>query len=770
MTTSAGKGHARRRRGLAAAERVGAIIGDAIDEIGVRAQTRFARQAGLRGEPLAAVNVAELAAGDDPTPQVDPTGMFDDVIWVDAVKAAEDEIGGHVLDELHRVGVTARITQPFVQEIVAQHLAAIEAYGDEARRHVQETLTSAFRDGASVADTTDRLVAGSMRPRAAELVARTEMIAAGNGAAMVGARAAVGPGAKKTWLSTPDQRTRSSHRSADGQEVPVDQKFQVGAEQADYPGDPHLSLAERGNCFTGDTKVIPIGAPQLIYRHLWQGDLIEIQVGDDRLTGTPNHPVLTDLGWARLGDLQPGDYLVTYGYRVELVVGGVAGLELDVDRPPATFEEIYDLATLSGVATERIRSVAVDFHGDRPYSDVDVVSVERLLLDWIEPPANQLVDDLLLASADDLTRPLASRGSTSEFVIGSDHAANGLVGGLREALASVGAFAGHADPAGVRHSAESHARPSEETGDADPAPLRTVRDREHGFPGQVSLNQVRAVRRYRSTTHVYNLQTSTGIYSAGGIVAHNCRCTFYISDLGGEPGAPPPAAAAAPRPGFVGVDGDLAAAQPIVDHWLGLSAEERRMGGMGNPHDRGLISMAQQNGYAGLPRHVAKEADLPTPGKLKVRGPDGPYEIDNVKIYRGVSQAEHAADYKSGEYYAGEGIHGSGNYFSTDEKWVKQNYVDARGSKDAGDRAIVAALDEGSNLVDARWLDRQIHRGDLGDQLRSGWKGSAEALEEFMEDPGRVATSLGYDAMYVDRGDEAFVVVLNRAATTVVKS
>jgi hypothetical protein len=224
---------------VAAADVVGPVIGDAIDEIGHQAQTRFMAQARRR---------VSMAVGDLPTPEVDPTGMFDEALWAAAVADSEELIGEFVVDEMRRVGLTARIQQPFVAEIVAEHLAEIEAYGDEARLHVQTTLTDAFRDGASIDRTAKMLVAGDMRPRAAELVARTEMVSAGNGAAMIGARAAAGPRARKIWLATPDGRTRPEHREASGQEVPLDQLFEVGGEEADYPGAASLSLNMRGNC------------------------------------------------------------------------------------------------------------------------------------------------------------------------------------------------------------------------------------------------------------------------------------------------------------------------------------------------------------------------------------------------------------------------------------------------------------------------------------------------------------------------------------------
>lgn len=43
---------------------------------------------------------------------------------------------------------------------------------------------------------------------------------------------------KKTWLATVDKRTRKDHAHADGQSVPLADKFNVGGARLDYPGDP----------------------------------------------------------------------------------------------------------------------------------------------------------------------------------------------------------------------------------------------------------------------------------------------------------------------------------------------------------------------------------------------------------------------------------------------------------------------------------------------------------------------------------------------------
>lgn len=61
--------------------------------------------------------------------------------------------------------------------------------------------------------------------------------------------AAIGAGVgKKQWLSAHDQRTRDSHRVADGQVVAVDDSFIVGTAALDFPGDPTGPAEEVINC------------------------------------------------------------------------------------------------------------------------------------------------------------------------------------------------------------------------------------------------------------------------------------------------------------------------------------------------------------------------------------------------------------------------------------------------------------------------------------------------------------------------------------------
>jgi SPP1 gp7 family putative phage head morphogenesis protein len=79
-----------------------------------------------------------------------------------------------------------------------------------------------------------------------ELISRTETIRASN----AGSNALYKDwGAKqKEWLATSDERTRPEHVEANGQVVGMDEKFSVGGEDMEYPGDPAGSPSNFCNC------------------------------------------------------------------------------------------------------------------------------------------------------------------------------------------------------------------------------------------------------------------------------------------------------------------------------------------------------------------------------------------------------------------------------------------------------------------------------------------------------------------------------------------
>jgi hypothetical protein len=82
-------------------------------------------------------------------------------------------------------------------------------------------------------------------------IARTETMAVINGgshAAMLARADILGETVRHMWLSTADERTRETHRAADGQIQDIHAPFTVGGWALQHPGDPDAPADETANC------------------------------------------------------------------------------------------------------------------------------------------------------------------------------------------------------------------------------------------------------------------------------------------------------------------------------------------------------------------------------------------------------------------------------------------------------------------------------------------------------------------------------------------
>lgn len=163
------------------------------------------------------------------------------------------------------------------------------------------------------------------------------------------------------------------------------------------------------NCVTGDTRVTPIGRPLRIYRARHDGPLYRVKMASgDEFTVTPNHQVLTPRGWVAAQTLDVGDQLLDT----------LAGQRNQVGQPqvgdvPPTISEVYRAVTEPGSServhvgrAERVDGAVVNFHGDRPTGEVEVVTIDRDLLP-VDPAGREHGLD------PDLIRPLGGQGSGS---------------------------------------------------------------------------------------------------------------------------------------------------------------------------------------------------------------------------------------------------------------------------------------------------------------------------------------------------------------------
>lgn len=152
-----------------------------------------------------------------------------------------------------------RKRQPF-SDLVLQYIDR-EA-GNKIRGITATTgrqILSAIRAGEAEGEGVDKIAkrikektGGSIGRARAATIARTETHAAASYATHTATKELNLPAQKKRWVSVSDGRTRDHHRSANGQEVGIDEKFIIrfrGAEiEMDYPHDGSGGAANNINC------------------------------------------------------------------------------------------------------------------------------------------------------------------------------------------------------------------------------------------------------------------------------------------------------------------------------------------------------------------------------------------------------------------------------------------------------------------------------------------------------------------------------------------
>lgn len=182
-----------------------------------------------------------------------------------------------------------------LQEQVGVQAARLSAGVQDAAADV---MLTAMGEGWSIPQTAKAIQEKleSIAPWQATMLARTDLIALGNGASLQRAVILDSPDLQfKTWLATPDERTRVDHRHAHGQTVPIQQPFTVGGEQLLYPGDPAASDGNVINCrctvIYGATPVGPLDVQRI---HMLP-DLAVSAAGWDE-SKHPRHPAGTPDG------------------------------------------------------------------------------------------------------------------------------------------------------------------------------------------------------------------------------------------------------------------------------------------------------------------------------------------------------------------------------------------------------------------------------------------------------------------------------------------
>lgn len=126
-------------------------------------------------------------------------------------------------------------------------------FADEVNETTLTRLKNALAEGVlageSIPELKDRVKAifYNRADSNSETIARTEVLSSNNAGTLYGYKQS-GVVEQKEWLATLDGRTRDAHSAVNGEQVDVDEMFEVDGEELEYPGDPNGSAENIINC------------------------------------------------------------------------------------------------------------------------------------------------------------------------------------------------------------------------------------------------------------------------------------------------------------------------------------------------------------------------------------------------------------------------------------------------------------------------------------------------------------------------------------------
>lgn len=411
---------------------------------------------------------------------------------------------------------------------------------------------------------------------------------------------------------------------------PLCQPFQgrllslTGAVDRDPLGEPVVTTLQnaltRGynhpNAILGDDQEIDtlagaVGASKGTYR----GPAVTISTArGNRVTVSPNHPVLTSRGWVTAQTLREGDHVFGPRERGRVPVRGFTTAH--VDDVQTTPEDVFAALEVVGTRTSG-PAAGHNFDDDRQFlqGEVHVVTTDGCLLPVPDPEVIKETGEVRFVWTD--TDPLPVPSGSAEGV------------SLRGLGMGVGRPLSDSDTAGEQVTAQGGVRHAEDGGefltgraaevqgdqpvhiDGFPAPQvhpggyeggphgRVGDSQEPGtvalaVPGGIESDQVVSVKVVEFSGHAYDFQTVDGVYSVGGVILHNCRHTIVPHIPGDAP---------SPDPG--GIDpGDYKAVQTLRAHEVNIRKAKRAKAAALTPEARTKANVRLRAAQAALRHHI----------------------------------------------------------------------------------------------------------------------------------------------------------------------
>jgi SPP1 gp7 family putative phage head morphogenesis protein len=439
--------------------------------------------------------------------------------------------------------------------IVTTLSGAFDTFAAGASREVMTAVQSGITRGLTTKEIASEVfgMVSTRTRQQAETVVRTAANLTGSVARNATYRANSDVLKGEEYSAVLDGRTTITCASLDGKIYPV--------------GEGPIPPLHYG-CVLPSSRVLPVGRINYVTKRPFDGEMVRItSLGNRVLTVTANHPVMTDSGFVSANLIKQGDNLVCCLSSNEPVAGSYD------DEMKSSIEDAFDsLSGSSKMLSCPVPAAPEDFHGDVSKCEIGVVLVDVELADsFVSTFAHKYVEYFLKMRASGALGDKSGCGGFGNFVggffatsrcgvsfTGERHARfmariihSGLlllasVPGLssvsnKELVDNAGASANAPCYSGAPRSEVEHGENAfgvkveverasklnsslicEPVNDAstDASFLADFRRLESRIQ---KLDTVVKVELISFSGHVFNLMTDDGVYSADGIITHNCR-------------------------------------------------------------------------------------------------------------------------------------------------------------------------------------------------------------------------------------------------------
>lgn len=453
---------------------------------------------------------------------------------VEGINALKLLTDGEVADEIGKLlGRDVFISEGLTERLQNRASDLVKGYDAYTRKAMTEVLENT--QGLSAGEIKKQL-AQVMPTSRAESIARNETVYAIKSGRLEQDQALAekyGLDVKLVWRTSGDDDVCPICAAMEGKTVDLGQAFAdsvetndgevLSWEQSKWNDNGRIPDAHV-NCVLGDTLV---GADNVkaATKMNYSGDIVKLKTRSGKvLSVTPNHILLTQRGWVAAKNIQKIDKVIANSDRVKYLSADNA-----IDGNQTTIaDEFVSLEKASSVVAVEVPVTAKDFKGDAVADEkVKVILPQSFLRNKTDASSSKFGRYLPLVGGKLADSTLSGFSSIDQLLVGVLLATNGIVGSECKSLSLLGSGGSHADIHRFTSSTAYNARLNEAKSNSSTADIETLSKSFLADARLIEFDDVISVDIYSvHDTPVYDLETTSTLYTANGIISSNCRCYF----------------------------------------------------------------------------------------------------------------------------------------------------------------------------------------------------------------------------------------------------